>query len=209
MRILITAGPTREYLDDIRFISNESTGRMGFALAEKAVQLGHQTTVVYGPTHVTPPQNTKKIEVTSTQQMIEAVLEELLVGKYDLVISCAALSDYTPKRRQKGKIPSGKKLCVEFKKTKKLLKVVREKHPQIKLIGFKAEHNLTREKLIERAQDIKREYRLEFVVANDVSKKIFDSENTCATIVGDEVRELGRLSKKDASTKIFEVIGSW
>lgn len=102
MNILITAGPTREYLDDVRYLSNASTGRMGYALAEAARAAGHRVTLVHGPTAERPPETGTVIPVTSAQEMFDAVAREF--GECDCLIACAAVSDYRPRDRTPGKI---------------------------------------------------------------------------------------------------------
>ena len=102
MNVLITAGPTREYLDDVRYLSNASTGRMGYALAEAARAAGHRVTVVHGPTTERPPGANTLIPVTSAQEMFDAVAREF--GECDCLIACAAVSDYRPRDRTQGKI---------------------------------------------------------------------------------------------------------
>lgn len=102
MRILITAGPTREYLDDVRYLSNASTGRMGYALAAAAKATGNRVTLVHGPTPEAPPEVDKTIAVTSACGMFEAVAAEF--PACDVLIACAAVSDYRPKERIDGKL---------------------------------------------------------------------------------------------------------
>ena len=102
MRILITAGPTREYLDDVRYLSNASSGRMGYALAAAAKAAGHAVTLVHGPTIHEMPSVDKIVAVTSAQEMFDAVAAEF--PACDVLIACAAVSDYRPKRRASGKI---------------------------------------------------------------------------------------------------------
>lgn len=102
VRILITAGPTREYLDDVRYLSNASTGRMGYALAAAAKAAGHRVVLVHGPTSEEPPEMDKVVEVTSALEMREAVAAEF--AEADVFIACAAVSDYRPRERAARKI---------------------------------------------------------------------------------------------------------
>ena len=102
MNVLITAGPTREYIDDVRYLSNASTGRMGYALAAAAMAAGHRTTLVHGPTPGDPPAVDEAVAVTSAGQMLAAVTEHF--GRCDVLIACAAVSDYRPKERRRGKM---------------------------------------------------------------------------------------------------------
>lgn len=102
MKILITAGPTREYLDDVRYLSNASTGRMGYALAVAARAAGHHVVLVHGPTSEEPPVADKVIAVTSALEMRDAVAAEF--PSCDALVACAAVSDYRPKERAAKKI---------------------------------------------------------------------------------------------------------
>ena len=102
MNVLITAGPTREYLDDVRYLSNASTGRMGYALAAAAKAAGNRVTLVHGPTAEAPPAVDKAIAVTSAREMFDAVAAEF--PACDALIACAAVSDYRPKERIGGKL---------------------------------------------------------------------------------------------------------
>ena len=101
MRFLITAGPTREHLDDVRFLSNSSSGRMGYAIARAAARAGHQVHLVSGPVSLPPPAGVRLIRVTSTAEMYRACAK--LFPKVDCLIGAAAPADYTPVRRVRGK----------------------------------------------------------------------------------------------------------
>ena len=103
MRILITAGPTREYLDDVRFLSNASSGRMGYAIAAEAVRRGHQVVLVSGPVELDPPPGVELVRVTSAQEMLDACLKRF--EACDAAVMCAAVCDYRPARRERGKPP--------------------------------------------------------------------------------------------------------
>ena len=101
MRFLITAGPTREHLDDVRFLSNASSGRMGYAIARAAARAGHQVHLVSGPVALPPPAGVQLVRVTSAEQMYRACAR--LFPKADCLIGAAAPADYTPIRRARGK----------------------------------------------------------------------------------------------------------
>lgn len=102
LRVLVTAGPTREALDPVRFLSNHSTGKMGYAIAQKAVERGAEVTLISGPVSLTPPENINRVSITSAQDMYEAVMEEL--PKQDIIIKAAAVGDYRPVVKSKDKI---------------------------------------------------------------------------------------------------------
>jgi len=180
-RILITAGATREAIDPVRFISNRSSGRMGFALAEAAKLRGASVTVVAGATNVAPPVELAVIEVTSTEEMLAAVREK--IGEATTFIAAAAVADYRAKAPADAKIKKSKdEMILELERTPDILaKVSRSRTQDQLVIGFAAETNdvLTnaREKLTRKGLDM--------IVANDVSRNDsgFDSENNAVTIL--------------------------
>jgi len=135
MRFLITAGPTREYLDSVRFISNGSSGKMGFACAAAARRRGHQVTLVAGPVDLTCPSGVKLIRVVSSEEMAQAV--QHVFASCDCVIMTAAVCDYKPAKPAKYKIPKiRRKVTFALERTTDILAGLgREKRDQI-LIGF-------------------------------------------------------------------------
>ena len=121
MRILITAGGTREYIDPVRFISNASSGRMGYALVRAALKAGHEVTLITAPTALKSPTGAKVIAVESAAEMFEAVKERF--PRSDCLIMAAAVSDYTPTRPSKTKLKKqAKKLTLDLKPTPDILK---------------------------------------------------------------------------------------
>ncbi len=121
MRILITAGGTREYIDPVRFISNASSGRMGYALASAALKAGHKVTLITAPTALKPPAGAHVIPVESANQMFKAVKDRF--PKCDCLIMAAAVSDYAPTRPSKTKLKKrAAKLILELKPTPDILK---------------------------------------------------------------------------------------
>ena len=179
MKLVITAGPTREYLDPVRFLSNPSTGKMGFALAAEAVKRGHEVTLIAGPVALKTPKGVKRIDVVSAREMLEKSLEGLggLEGSGDLAfISTAAVADWRParcaaKKLKKHEMSSTLKLVRNpdiLKTLSKLSKPPKPSKPSKPiLIGFAAETN---EVLAEASRKC-REKGLAFIVANDVSER--------------------------------------
>jgi phosphopantothenoylcysteine decarboxylase/phosphopantothenate--cysteine ligase len=137
--VLITAGPTWEYLDDVRFIGNPSTGLMGMELARAAQRLGAHVTVVCGPTHLQPPPGIAFVPVVSAQQMLEAVAERF--EACDVFVASAAVSDYRPSRREAGKIKKGaERVTIEFVLNPDVLKAMGERRREEQIIvGFSLE----------------------------------------------------------------------
>jgi phosphopantothenoylcysteine decarboxylase / phosphopantothenate---cysteine ligase len=205
MRALITAGPTREHIDDVRFITNGSSGIMGLALAEEAVKRGHEVTVVLGPTNLTPMYGARIIPVVSSDEMTDKTLKELGEG-YDIMISAAALGDYTPIERIMGKIKSGGELTIRLRQTRKLIQEARKQYPKLVIVAFKAEYDKEGDELVEAARGLMPHANM--VVANDVKRDIFGSPDTQVYIVCDGVKCIPRTSKKDAAKHIWDAIES-
>ena len=167
MRILVTAGPTREAIDAVRFLSNKSTGRMGYALAEAAVAAGHDVVLVSGPVALTPPDGLLEfVPVVSAADMADAVKRR--APDCGMVIMCAAVADYTPAHPVDRKMKkSDGNLTLELKRTEDILKTLGQNKPagQI-LIGFAAEtdglEQYARAKLAAK--------NLDWIAANDVSR---------------------------------------
>ncbi|HUT29653.1 MAG TPA: phosphopantothenoylcysteine decarboxylase [Sedimentisphaerales bacterium] len=173
MRFLITAGGTREYLDPVRFISNASSGKMGFALARAALRAGHKVTLIAAPTTERPPSGGKIIKVESAAEMFAAVRKHF--ARCDCLIMAAAVSDYTPARQAKSKIKrAGKSLTLRLKPTADILrwagahKRIESKPAKGKrqiVVGFALEDKNLRE----RAEQKLREKNLDMIIANSVA----------------------------------------
>jgi len=166
-RVLVTAGPCREAIDPVRFISNRSSGKMGFAIAQAAIDLGADVTLISGPTSLTPPIGAEFKAVETTEQMHKAVVEAF--GKTDCLIMAAAPSDFTPTAVAKQKIKRGSgSLELELEPTADILKdIARRKKPRQIVVGFaletEHEEERARKKLIEK--------RLDMIVVNNPRSK--------------------------------------
>jgi phosphopantothenoylcysteine decarboxylase/phosphopantothenate--cysteine ligase len=170
-KILITAGPTRAYLDAFRYISNPSSGKMGISIAESANQRGADVTLVYGPGTMNPPQDVKIIRVETTEDMLEAVVSELREQEYNSIVLSAAASDYGLSERKLEKTPSGKdEWILKLKPLPKIIEKVKKIKPDIFVIGFKAEYDTSDEELINRAYKRLKDVDIDLIVANDVSR---------------------------------------
>jgi phosphopantothenoylcysteine decarboxylase / phosphopantothenate---cysteine ligase len=202
MKVLITGGPTREYIDDIRFITNPSTGIMGLALAEEAARRGYESTLILGPTFLTPIYGVKVIPVTSSDEMTDRTLAEISHG-YDILISAAAIGDYTPRRRFKGKLSSKKAVTLTLKPTRKLIDEAHRRFPKLRIISFKAEFDKTPDELVVAAKRLLKSSDL--VIANDVSRNVFGSPETEAYLVtSKEVKHIPRTTKRELSKLILD-----
>lgn len=176
-RLLITAGPTREAIDPVRYLTNRSSGKMGYALAERAARRGAEVELVSGPVTILPPENVTTHAVESAAEMYEAV--RLLKGSADVIIMCAAVADYAPVCCAEHKMKKQDTLTLELKKTKDILaELGMEKKAY--LVGFAAET----QNLEEYAKNKLESKNLDMIVANDVSGKEtgFDSEYNAVSI---------------------------
>ena len=161
--IIVTAGPTIESIDPMRFITNRSTGKMGYSIAKEAIERGSDVTLITGPTNLTPPQNLKKlVKIESAKDMYEAVLENL--DENDVVIKSAAVADYKPKNYSNKKIKkSDDDLVIELDRNKDIAQEIGKIKNNKILVGFAAETN----DLIENASLKIKKKNLDFIVAND------------------------------------------
>ncbi len=167
-RVLITAGPTVERIDQIRAIINQSSGKTGVSLATELVSAGAKVTFVYGPGREEPPKGVKVVNVSSSKEMHDAV-KKALKKKFDIVIMAAAVADYTPTAQSKTKISSLEVRCrIDLKKTPKIIDYIKTYQKDVLLVGFKAEVGLTEAQLIKAAKRKLSESSADFIVANDV-----------------------------------------
>lgn len=171
LRVLITAGPTYEYIDPVRIITNPSSGKMGIAIAKVASRLGAKVTLIYGPGSEMLPANIKVIRVKTTAQMRKAVINELKKRYYHLVFATAACADFTPIKPYSRKISSvGQRLTISLKPTPKIINEIKKVSPKTFLVAFKAEYRIKKNELITKTFDRLQSSQADFVVVNDVSK---------------------------------------
>ncbi len=170
LKVFVTAGPTYEYLDPIRFITNGSTGKMGFALAIEAWQRGADVTLVSGPTNLSPPSTINYFKVTTTQELSNTVKSKLKENRYDIFLAAAAPSDFRPINIENKKISSRVSQTVEikFEVTEKVINIVKKIQKDIFLVSFKADWK-TNNKNIEQIKLLMSESGADIVAINDVS----------------------------------------
>ncbi|MDI9643654.1 MAG: bifunctional phosphopantothenoylcysteine decarboxylase/phosphopantothenate--cysteine ligase CoaBC [Candidatus Verstraetearchaeota archaeon] len=168
LRVLVTSGPTRSYMDSIRFITNSSSGKMGVAFAKEATARGADVTLVSGPVDV-PRLRAKVIKVTSTNEMMHAVLEELSSTKYDLAVMAAAPLDFDVAESTRGKLSSDSPVTLRLIPAPKILAEAKRTSPETCVIGFKAEFGLDVEALISKAKARLEGSGCDMIVANDLS----------------------------------------
>ncbi|MGE7903743.1 bifunctional phosphopantothenoylcysteine decarboxylase/phosphopantothenate--cysteine ligase CoaBC [Peribacillus sp. NPDC094092] len=201
-KYLITAGPTREAIDPVRYVTNHSSGKMGYALAEEAIEMGAEVTLITGPVNLTPPSKARVIQVESAADMYDAVFEQF--DSSDVVIMTAAVADYKPKifHAQKMKKQPGENV-IEFERTKDILKELGENKTHQILVGFAAETNNVEEyargKLVKKNADM--------IVANNVTVAGagFGTDTNIVTIYDKDgsATELPKMSKADIAKSIL------
>jgi len=203
MRILITAGPTREPLDPVRFLSNRSSGKMGFALARVAARRGHAVTLISGPVALRPPPKVALVPVVTAAEMLAAV--KRCIPKCDALIMAAAVADWRPRRvsAQKIKKTTGSR-WLRLEPTADILKTVRSKKGRRVFIGFAAET----ERVLAEARRKLAAKGLDLIVANDVSRPDagFDVDTNRVTLLeaSGGVRALPLMTKLKVSARILD-----
>jgi phosphopantothenoylcysteine decarboxylase/phosphopantothenate--cysteine ligase len=167
-KVLMTAGPTIEYIDPVRVITNQSSGKTGVLLASELVSAGAKVTFIYGPGTELTPKGTKIIRVETGQEMLNAVRKEMK-QKFDIIILAAAVSDYTLEKPSKTKIKSDlDKIVLRLKRVPKIIDEIKKIQKNVFLVGFKAETNISKEKLINLAKRKLKESNADLIVANDI-----------------------------------------
>jgi phosphopantothenoylcysteine decarboxylase/phosphopantothenate--cysteine ligase len=203
--VLVTAGPTREPIDAVRFISNPSTGRMGYALADAARDRGASVTLISGPTHLVPPQGVTSISVTTAEDMGRAVQEH--ASRCAVVIMAAAVSDFRPAEAVDSKIKKEDAAhSIPLTRTVDILQGLGSNKAGRILVGFAAETD----DLIKNAGEKLRRKNLDLIVANDVGRRDsgFASETNTAVLIDrtGKVKELPLMPKTELASRIIDVI---
>jgi phosphopantothenoylcysteine decarboxylase/phosphopantothenate--cysteine ligase len=167
-KILMTAGPTIEYIDPVRVITNQSSGKTGVLLASELISAGSKVTLVYGPGIEKPPKGAKVIKVLTSKEMFDVVKQEMK-KKFDVVIMAAATADYTPENPSKKKIKSGpERIKISLKKIPKIIDQIKKYQKNVLLVGFKAEVNLSKKDLIRVAKQKLQDSKADIIIANDI-----------------------------------------
>jgi phosphopantothenoylcysteine decarboxylase/phosphopantothenate--cysteine ligase len=179
MHTLITAGPTYEPIDPVRFIGNRSSGQMGSALARAAIEAGHQVTLILGPITAPMPPEARRIDVLSSREMFDAVMREF--PAHDLLIMAAAVSDFRPKQVQSTKTERGGTLTIELEATEDILAAAGAiKQPHQRTIGFslvaRGDFDRTREKLVRKKLNLIVYNPLETMSSGQIESVLFYSD---------------------------------
>ena len=214
--VLVTAGPTREAIDPVRYISNRSSGKMGYAIAETAKRRGARVILISGPVSLTSPSGVECIKVTTAEEMFNSVMNRL--GESDVVVMAAAVSDFRPaeavsSKIKKGNIPTFLKggqgeITLGLVRTPDILEAISKKKGKQFIVGFAAET----EDLIENAKDKLKSKHLDMIVANDVSRREagFEEDTNIVTVIdrrGNMV-EYPLMSKSAVADKILDHVVS-
>ncbi|MEM0896736.1 MAG: phosphopantothenoylcysteine decarboxylase [Verrucomicrobiota bacterium] len=208
MRFLITAGPTREAIDPVRYLSNHSSGKMGVALAAAAVGSGHEAVLIAGPVCLPAPEGVERVDIVSAEEMYAAV--ETRIDGVDAAIFCAAVADYRPVDPVDQKIKkSDERMTIELERTRDILGSARDTfHFDGLLVGFAAETENVRENALSKLE----RKGCDFLVANDVSDPSigFGSDDNAVTVYSADGREfpLGRRSKADLASQLIDLFVS-
>lgn len=201
--LLVTAGPTREKIDPVRYLTNRSSGRMGYAIAEAAVRRGARVLLVSGPVELTPPAGVEVTRVETADQMREAVLR--LLPESTVVVKTAAVADFRPKAPAEQKIKRKGPMTLELEPTADILaEVARRKTSQV-IVGFAAET----ENVLENARRKLATKSVDAIVVNDVSREGvgFDSDRNAVTILThDEVVEVPETSKREVAGRVLDQV---
>lgn len=202
INVLVTAGPTIEKIDPVRYITNHSSGKMGYAIAEIATKRGANVLLVSGHTHIEPPMFTNVLEVESANDMYNAIIENM--DKYDIIIKAAAVADYTVQNTSDEKIKKNDdKLNLELIKTKDILKTIGEKRKNNQVIcGFSMETN----NLIENSKKKLTSKKCNMIIANNLNDDgagFGVDTNKVTIITKDNIEEFETLSKKQVAVEIL------
>lgn len=204
--IIVTAGPTMESIDPMRFISNRSTGKMGYSIAAQAIKRGAEVTLISGPTNLTPPQNLKKlIRIESAEDMYNAVLNNM--DENQVIIKSAAVADYKPKNYSDKKIKkTDDDLSIELDRNKDIAYEIGKIKKDKILVGFAAETN----DLTENAKGKVKKKNLDFIVANDLTKEGagFGVDTNIVKIIDKEghITEYPKMTKDEVANVILDKV---
>lgn len=204
-RIMVTAGPTQESVDPVRYLTNHSTGKMGYAIAHVAALRGAEVTLVSGPVNLKTPLGVKKVPVVTAEEMYEAVNKHF--SKQDIVVKAAAVADYRPSRISSEKVKkSDSQMMLEMERTKDIIKSLGEhKRPDQFLCGFSMET----ENMVGNSIEKLKKKHLDMIAANNlkVAGAGFGTDTNVVTLISEEgVEELPCMSKEETADRIFDAI---
>jgi phosphopantothenoylcysteine decarboxylase/phosphopantothenate--cysteine ligase len=205
LRFLITAGPTREPIDPVRYLSNRSSGKMAYAIAEAAIAAKHEAVIISGPVSLPEPQGARVTRVVTSDQMYDAVHEHL--PRCDVLVMCAAVADYKPVKASPFKIKKGAAaLILELVPTRDILASLAKRERKYLVVGFAAETNELEENALKKLRD----KNCDMIVANDVShsdRGMESDENEVTIFFRDgQSTKIPRTSKKNIARELIKII---
>ena len=205
-KVLISLGGTFEPIDSVRGITNKSSGKMGLALAKQAYVLGAEVTLVAAKVSVRISPLFNVINVETSKQMADVIFD--IVGDFDIFISTAAISDFEVVERENKKIDSDSSMAISLKPTLKIIRQIKTINPDIFLVGFKAEFNISHDEIVYCARKQIADAGTDLVVANDVSHDEcnFGSDKNEVLIIDDDVLAVPLASKDEIAKTIMNVI---
>jgi phosphopantothenoylcysteine decarboxylase/phosphopantothenate--cysteine ligase len=205
-KVLVSAGGTYEAIDPIRGISNRSSGKMGIEIAKEAFIRGANVTLLEGEVSVPVPLSLNSIKAVSSSEMNEKARE--IINDFDVFVSAAAVSDFSPSVVEKSKISSSQELELKLKPTNKIINQIKKQNPDVFLVGFKAEYGVTEEELIESSQKQIDNSGADLVVANDVAVEGagFGSDKNQVILVDEEVEKIPLSTKKEIAGLVWDRI---
>jgi len=207
VRFLITAGPTREPIDPVRYLSNRSSGKMGYAIAEAAVEAGHDVTLISGPVHLDPPRAARLVSIVTSDEMSDEIHRHL--RDCDALVMCAAVADYKPAEVSPRKIRKrDENLSLELIPTRDILSSLPKKDREFLVVAFAAETNDVEES----AEKKLRAKNCDAIVANDVSRANsgMESDENEVTILfrSGERRKISRAPKKIIARELVKIFSN-
>ena len=205
MTFLITAGPTREAIDPVRYISNRSSGKMGYAIANAALDCGHDVILISGPVNLAPPRNAKFISVSTSDEMFDAVHQH--ADSSDICVLCAAVADYKPAQVSPVKIKKRVAgISLELIPTRDILQSLGQRHNRkFLLVGFAAETD----HLEANAKEKLRKKNCDIIVANDARIGMESDENELLILFRDgEMKKISRAPKKILARELVKIFSN-
>lgn len=207
-KILVTAGPTLEAIDPVRFISNHSTGKMGYALAKMAMLRGADVTLVTGPTQIEPPLFVKTEQITSAKEMYELVMEQ--AKEQDVIIKAAAVADYTPVHTAEDKIKKTEGSSVlELERTQDILGSLGEAKEKGEIHAFLCGFSMETQNMLENSRKKLDKKKIDMIAANNLKEKgagFATDTNLLTLITAEQVKELPLVSKEKAADLLLDEI---
>jgi len=206
VRFLVTAGPTRELIDPVRYLSNRSSGKMGYAIAEVVLEAGHEVILLSGPVHLEPPRGAKLVSVSTSDEMFDAVHRD--ADSCDVCVLCAAVADYKPAKVSPVKIKKrAGNLSLELVPTRDILDSLgHRQHRQFLLVGFAAETNDVEQNAAQKLHA----KNCDIMVANDARLGMESDENELMILFRDsEMRKISRAPKKNLARELVKIFSEF